>query len=94
MKIQACGKLRPKVGTWDPTIDRTPKPKRSYDEYLIAECLGKKLNKIGLIANKIKLNDGEDAYFFDDNKTPLAGSFGIAIIKNGSIIRKYNEGMY
>ena len=92
-RIKSCGKERPKYKRETvKVID--DKPKRSYGEYLLAECLDRKLSDEECLKLGIKVKDGNEVWFYNDNKVPLCGEMGIMIIKNGAMVRTIPMGIH
>ena len=97
MKIKPCGKIKNHEFVWNPekhSKSKVKDDKRSYDEYLVTECLKEKISDAGCKKNKIVLKDDEEAWEFDDDRVPLCGQMGIAIIKNGKMIKKIPLGLH
>lgn len=88
-------------GTWkkSPEVERPSKinkapPKRTYEEYIVAECLVKKASVEDCPEAKPYFMDGDEVWYYDDNKTPLAGSAGYVLVRNGAGVWSHAELMY
>jgi len=94
MKITPCGTFRPKHAP--PLTEKKIERKKPllYNEYLIAECLTKKLSSEECKRYNIILDKNENAWYFNDNKVPLCGEMGIAIVREGQMIKKIPLGIH
>jgi hypothetical protein len=92
-KIKPVGKVKP--NKWSPIYTKKiEKPKRDYDEYLVAECLNRKLNSKEYAGLYLRVEEGDEVWSYDDNKVPLCGEIGIVVIRNGKIIQKKLMGLH
>ena len=82
------------VGNWKkpPVVDvrkQDKQPHRSYEEFIVAECLVKKASVENCPDAAAMLRDGDELWWYNDNKVPLAGSAGYVIIRGGKPIESF-----
>ena len=106
MSITPCGKRREKLTVAKVTTANQKIEKKEYPlDYLVRkvtlEVTASGNSKIDASIEAVKkeaskfMKDGDELWFYDDHETPLCGSFGYVILRNGdSIVKDFPLGRY